>query len=527
MTDRDLTNMMRDIDPRFQQKANARAAAYAQQHPRRSRMPGLLLGGAAACCALAAVLILLPKNAGYLHSVMQESMPGTASSAAESASDESTQHSPLEKENFDIVLAVSPAYGPNALKLSSAQIPALAAALTESEWTEIDTDAPYPDGETNKIYVHNHGKAFSLTQYADQTVELYWNDTAASSRWKISPEADAEIRAVTNPADPDSLDKQLVWCDPQTLDEVDIWENILWNKREGCDLTSKDDIYYMICNSAEYFEQASGVVRCGTDGLIYPLSCVMKKCVFQTNLNSGRAYSEEDSYLAPNLEMLLNMTDDSDYLREASSAESGNSEMSFSLDPNYVWHMPYKSAHFSDGTYQHDLHHDTVYPGDPDQAQHRRDYKPLTKEEQSISAIDGEVNLQNRQPLSNCGYLAANVLEGYRSAYIELYDFDSWDIIGRETLAGRECVSLMGHMNTEHCESVSGGVPNNVNDSFYFFVDTQTGVIMKYLDFHGDGTLAEFIVVDEIAFDEEAAPVQMLDLTGTKDISERYIKPAQ
>ncbi|MBQ6040469.1 MAG: hypothetical protein IJL32_06830 [Oscillospiraceae bacterium] len=515
MTDRDLTNMMRDINPRFQQKANARAAEYARQHPHRSRMPGLVLGGAAACCALAAVLILLPKKTGSMHSAVQDSAPVTERSPAESAAERTTLAAPFASDSFDIVLTVAPAYAPYAMKLTSAQSAVLAQALTKAEWIETDINTPHPDGEINTVYVYNHGRAFSLKQYPDQTVELYRNDTAASSCWEISAEADAALRAAVSPTDPDSLNKQLVWCDPQTMNEADIWENVLWNKRSGCDPTSKDSIYDMICNSAEYYEQASGIVRCGYDGMTEPFSCEQIKCVFQTNLNSGCAYAESERYLSPNIEMLLNLTDDADYLRDAPSAEDSTGEASYALDPDYVWRLPYRDVHFSDGTYQHELSGDTVYPSGDHNAVHRRDYKPLTKAEQCRIGSEGEVVWENRLPLSNCGNIAAEALEGYTRALIYLYDFDSWDISGIVTLAGRECVSIKGRLNREHCESVSGGVPDI--DLFNFFVDTQTGVIMKYLGYHSDGSFADFIVVNQIAFDEEAMPVQFPDLSEMQE----------
>jgi hypothetical protein len=220
--------------------------------------------------------------------------------------------------------------------------------------------------------------------------------------------------------------------------------------------------------------------------------------------------------VAADIQMLLNMTDDADYLRDAPSSEEGNGETSYAIDPNYVWRLPNLSAHFSDGTYQHDISGNTVLPGAEHDAEHRRDYVPLTKEEQCRIGPDGEVIWAGRNPLSNCGNIATEVLEGYTAAHIYLYDFDSWEILGTEMLAGRECVSIRGHLNKEHCESVSGGVTDL--DLFCFFVDAQTGVIMKLLNFRSDGTLSAFLVVDRIAFDEEAEPVQMVDLSGMEHV---------
>ena len=59
MTNKQLKEMMRDISPRYQQKADARAAS-AEHTKRRSWMPALV-SGAAVCCAGLAAVIFLPK----------------------------------------------------------------------------------------------------------------------------------------------------------------------------------------------------------------------------------------------------------------------------------------------------------------------------------------------------------------------------------------------------------------------------------------------------------------------------------
>jgi 3-oxoacyl-[acyl-carrier protein] reductase len=59
MTNKQLKAMMRDISPRYQQKADARAAS-AEHTKRRSWMPALV-SGAAVCCAGLAAVIFLPK----------------------------------------------------------------------------------------------------------------------------------------------------------------------------------------------------------------------------------------------------------------------------------------------------------------------------------------------------------------------------------------------------------------------------------------------------------------------------------
>ena len=40
---------------------------------------------------------------------------------------------------------------------------------------------------------------------------------------------------------------------------------------------------------------------------------------------------------------------------------------------------------------------------------------------------------------------------------------------------------------------------------------------MKYLGYHSDGSFADFIVVNQIAFDEEAMPVQFPDLSEMQE----------
>ena len=77
-----------------------------------------------------------------------------------------------------------------------------------------------------------------------------------------------------------------------------------------------------------------------------------------------------------------------------------------------------------------------------------------------------------------------------------LWDFDKWDIVGDVEFIGRDCVEI--------------AFKDGIDATMY--IDKETGC-MLYYTYYVDGQIADYLVVDEIAFNENAVPVPEIDLS--------------
>ena len=75
-----------------------------------------------------------------------------------------------------------------------------------------------------------------------------------------------------------------------------------------------------------------------------------------------------------------------------------------------------------------------------------------------------------------------------------LDDQDKWQIDGIQTYIGRECTAVSGK-----------------DGSFTALIDTQTGVLLKYVATDSNGEICDYICVHSIAFDDEADEVRKFD----------------
>lgn len=472
MKHRDIVEMMQDIDPEFRQKAESRAAA-AQQMQRRSPLPSVLVGTAAiGCAAFAAAILLPPLRAARIDTaVPQTSLPESVQteSAAEVLTEPAAE-CPITDFSADVIRLMSPAYAPYVLDIPAEQQQSLAAALTASEWIPYDMDAPFADGETYTVFVCNNGDSYRLTSYADQTVVLEQNGT--ETRWQISADAERAIAEAANPAlptDPSAvspLTNHLTWCDIHSLNATDIWRNIRVGAKQ-CDMTDKRDIYYKMNNTADYFDRCSGIVKTG-------IASEMTRYEFQVDLNTMNAYQHEDNFYGPDAEALI--------------AESGITDMNVSF------------TYALDGENYYSVNENNncmKYPG----IAHRIDSPSILPDELlTVNPASGHFDDQNRRRQLLDG-IAIDCIENYRTVYDLLHDFDKWEIAGTEEIGGRRCVRLSGGFDSEQDRI----------KRFDLYADEETGVTVKLLGYNESGVLSRFIVVEDLAFDEDAAPVRVPD----------------
>ena len=459
MKNSQIRAMMRDIDPQFQQKADARAAAA--QHPRRSRVLPLVLGTAAVGCAAFAAAVWLPSRDTQPHrDIGAEQMSELEIEVVPAAAE-----CPLTDFSDSEIRLMAPAYAPYILDIPAQQQKALADALLSAEWIPCAPDTPVPDGEQYAVYIYNDGMPYRMTVYSDSTVLLEKDD--AVSRWRIPEEA---AQAVTMAANPPQTDGHLTWCAADSLDPVTVWNNTRVGARV-CDMTSKEDIFFKMNNTPDYFDRCSGTVKHGD-------SYSMCEYEFQVDLNMGTAYQHEENYFAPDVDTLI-------------SHGEGIADARFFVTDAIDGDSVYSASTQSNGAF-------IRYPG----SAHRIDSPTVPLEDLHPTDEvyeDYDFCESRRQLLSG---LALDCIENYRTAMDYLHDFDSWEILGTEEIGGRPCVHIEGTVQFPYY----GGA-----HSFDLCIDEQTGVTVRFFEYDESGGVYLFTVTENLAFDDDAVPVTELD----------------
>lgn len=86
-------------------------------------------------------------------------------------------------------------------------------------------------------------------------------------------------------------------------------------------------------------------------------------------------------------------------------------------------------------------------------------------------------------------------------------DFDLWEIKGNEEVAERECVVIEGTTEKDYGKKV------NTHD-FTFYVDEETGTILKMLCYDENGEVTRYLTTENIEFNAEIAEVVHPDVSG-------------
>lgn len=268
------------------------------------------------------------------------------------------------------------------------------------------------------------------------------------------------------------------------------------------DMTTKEGIYSKIINSFFFYDQVSGKVVdrqsykdgvCGvtdlhldlTNGKCYSYySRVNYENNFEDILKGEPVVGEEDNYVSK-------------------GAFFGHMAI-YSNGEKCVW--------ISDDMYMSD-----VYAFEEDISHGRTgnpvNYEALTAymnefnskfvDENGVSYSDKDLeNMENPDPFAGISdgintHLGTDCLRAnYTEAGENLWNFDKWDIVGDVEFIGRDCMEI--------------AFKDGIDATMY--IDKETGC-MLYYTYYVDGQLMNYLVVDEIAFNENAVPVPEIDLS--------------
>lgn len=232
------------------------------------------------------------------------------------------------------------------------------------------------------------------------------------------------------------------------------------------------ELVLKMLNSIDYYDKVSGrLVEKGNGNTFNDVE-------FEVDLTTARSYSHIRQCWTDSHESAIN--------GELSSAE-------IIKDDNYT----YDFIRYSDGNsvYTYNL------------SSKKKEYiSPAVKRTESEKIPDDERREGSSKNLwwkwrtdpLNCEY-ASHSLFPQLIVSISLEDQDTWQIVGSQTYIGRECTSVSGK-----------------DGSFTALIDTQTGVLLKYVATDSNGEICDYICVKSIAFDDEADEVHKFDFTESE-----------
>lgn len=491
MTNKQLKEMMRDISPRYQQKADARAAS-AEHTKRRSWMPALV-SGAAVCCAGLAAVIFLPK----LH---QDSLTANESMAEiEEITESSTASSDINygaSIEFDdlrnaVMRIMTPAYAPCAYAPTAEEQIDIAKYLMDAKCVRADDSTEIPDGERITVYAYdeNEPERLVLTVFPNDLVRVSADGYADHGAiYQFPQEAVEAIRRAAQ-HEGEALVNRLTWCREDTIGTPEIWKNFVIKPKE-CDMSTQEGIFYKMCNSFDYFNRLSGTVY--VSNLVFEGSeprCDLLVSDFQTNLNLGTFYEDTKLYAGSDMETLR---------------ELNLGKLQFDRGMTYAVQddICYDILDSSVGSYEisHYNNHRIDIPGPVEQT---------SDHETNIEEID---KWQFRGEPS-FGF-SKNSLHSEERILGYLNNFKNWEITGKDQINGRVCTEITGKLTGTYGKNL------HVQD-FVFYVDEETGILMRYFGYDENGNLTDFVIAENMQFEDDAAPVKQPDLTGMTCINEQ------
>lgn len=242
---------------------------------------------------------------------------------------------------------------------------------------------------------------------------------------------------------------------------------------------TKDDIFYMMLNSVDYYDKVSGrFIHKSYRSEYYD------EVVFQTCLSETSSYTDYRIY--------RNNVNEKKIIAGTAECESEN-------------------ARYCDGE-----SFISVYPKDKTWEYINNEINPLTKvvhvpDQDRITEKNGIVGYTYEIDPTNV-MMSDVCLFPQEYAFGFLQDQSLWEVEQITDYQDRKCYVIKG------TASESYGGQMNVS-SFEFLVDTATGVLMRYDGYDENGKLRDFMHTDNIRFEEKAEEVTALP----DNITEEYL----
>ncbi|MBQ7794390.1 MAG: hypothetical protein IJ366_07740 [Clostridia bacterium] len=239
---------------------------------------------------------------------------------------------------------------------------------------------------------------------------------------------------------------------------------------------SKQNILYMMLNSIDYYNYASGTIAYANPKDLSS-SIVVD---FQSDITNSNAYSHT-------IQKNVSITD----INKA-VLQSDTTTLTATNEKNTDY-LADREVCYNGGsaTVANNIH--KTYSSSTNSAITRAEVPEIANKDRFRINEDGIPCYRYRANPTNI-HDASMCLFPQEMAFGFLLDLDMWEIEGSTTYEGRECVVLSGNTNEEYGSKI--GV-----DKFTFYVDKLTGTLLKYVGYDSKGEISDYMVSSGISFD--------------------------
>lgn len=233
----------------------------------------------------------------------------------------------------------------------------------------------------------------------------------------------------------------------------------------------KKEIWHKMLNSVDYYNAVAGRVIFADN--VSDTLCVM----FQTNIDTSNAYTHISDVDVPNSVTLINQN-----IFEYTVTNKYDLEVFTEGDSIITLYQTDHTGYVNQGA-----------------VLHRENSGRIPDSERIVYEGDGVPGYYYRCDPTNT-YLAKECIFPQEMAFGFLSDYEMWEIERTDEYVGRNCYVISG--KTSHDYGGKTGV-----SSFIFYVDQETGVLLRYLGYDDAGDIHAFLVTESIAFDDDVKEI--------------------
>lgn len=254
--------------------------------------------------------------------------------------------------------------------------------------------------------------------------------------------------------------------------------------KEKVDFTTvKEEIWHKMLNSIDYYDSVSGKMMYanGPDQEMY--------VEYSTNLEKSKAYTKIKE---------VNVSD-------CSAVVKNDVPMSSVVKDNNTFDIEVFTQESSMITLDN---LDKVAINETDSVFTRENAEPIEDDKRVVVEEDGTPGYYYRCDVTNT-YLANASLFPQERTFGFLTDFDLWDVDGIEKYVDRECYVISGETSDDYGNKI--GVKK-----FQFYVDCETGVLLKYIGYDESENIYAYLITEKIKFGDDKAIIYKPSTTGYK-----------
>ncbi len=237
-----------------------------------------------------------------------------------------------------------------------------------------------------------------------------------------------------------------------------------------CNSATKDDVFHMMINTIDYFNEASGTMMfsCGAPDNVTVVE-------FQTNMPQTESYSRVMTYSAGNTAQLTidNLAAPAEY--EAIMYCQNGEQIAVNAESGSASRSKFSGFTLNDAV-------------------------EVKDEDRITTAPDGMPCVRYRSNPTNVEF-SSMCLFPQEIAIGFLRDQDLWEIEGIKEFSGLNCYVIHGKASEDY------GAKLNVAE-FEFLVDVNTGVLVRYEGFDANGNLSDFMYTENLRFDGSVESVE-------------------